>query len=141
MDDLVRWLGEQLDEDEQIAQGAPLGPWSMDGAGSVVGADGSRVVPSVGGALNGRVTRWPEGPAAAHILGHDPVWALCEIEVKRRVLRDLEQAEVSLAAAEPNTPPHDLMTGAVNTLRRVVRLHASAYAARPGYLTKWAPVE
>ena len=49
MDDLVQWLRAQLDEDERIAQGAPVGPWSMDGSGSVVGADGSRVVPSVGG--------------------------------------------------------------------------------------------
>ncbi|MFF3511556.1 DUF6221 family protein [Streptomyces sp. NPDC002573] len=86
MDELVRWLDEQLAEDERIAQAAPLGPWSMDGAGSIVDADGERVVPSVGGTLNGRVSRWPEGPAAAQILGHDPARVLREIDAKRRIL-------------------------------------------------------
>lgn len=27
MDDLVRWLGAQLDEDERIARAATPGPW------------------------------------------------------------------------------------------------------------------
>ncbi|WP_069744762.1 DUF6221 family protein, partial [Streptomyces sp. EN23] len=86
MDGLVRWLSVQLDEDERIAKAAPPGPWSMDGAGSVADADGGRVIPSVGGALDGRVTRWPEGTVIDHVLGHDPARVLREIEAKRAIV-------------------------------------------------------
>ena len=72
MDDLVRWFGQQLDADMARAQAAPPGPWTTDSAGSIVDAASRRVIPSVGGALDGRVSRWPEGPAAEHILALSP---------------------------------------------------------------------
>ncbi|MGW3025843.1 DUF6221 family protein [Streptomyces sp. NPDC001221] len=134
MDELVRWLDEQLAEDERIAQAAPLGPWSMDGAGSIVDADGERVVPSVGGTLNGRVSRWPEGPAAAQILGHDPARVLREIDAKRRLL----------AIHRPYVPEPDQAClgcagGIMFTSCPVVRLLALPYADRPGYRDDWRP--
>ena len=44
MDDLVHWLGAQLDEDERIARAATEGPWSVDSesyAESINAADGT----------------------------------------------------------------------------------------------------
>jgi hypothetical protein len=139
MEDMAEWLHACLNEDADRAEAAPSAPWSVNGAGSIVAADGGRVIPSVGGALNGRPTRWPEEPVVDHILGSDPGRALREIKAKRQILRDLEQAELTLAAAAPGTPPHDLMTGAVNMLRRVVRLAAEVYEDRPGYQEAWRP--
>lgn len=139
MDELVRWLGEQLDEDARIAKAAPRGPWATDGAGSIVDADGGRVIPSVGGAQDGRATRWPEGPVVEAVTMWHPERVLREIDAKRKILRDLEQAEFTLSTAGPGTPPHDLMTGAVNLLRRTVRLHAEVYDERPGYRDEWRP--
>jgi hypothetical protein len=138
-DGFVTWLHTQLDEHERVVKAAPPGPWTVDGSGSIVAADGSRVVLSVGGKLDGRVSRWPEGPAAAHIVACDPVRVLQDIDAKRQLLQGMEQAEFTLRAAGVGTSPHDLMTGAVNSLRRAARLAAAPYSSRPGYREEWRP--
>lgn len=111
----------------------------MDGAGSIVDAAGNRVILSVGGKLDGRVSRWPEDPAAAQVLAHDPIGTLREIDAKRRILRALESAEVSLRNTEPGKEPHELMTGSANSLRAAVRMLAAVYVDRPGYREDWRP--
>lgn len=65
--------------------------------------------------------------------------ALAEIEAKQRLVRDYEDAVRSLAASEPNTPAHDLMTGAVSTLARTLRLLVLPYADHPDYRDEWRP--
>ncbi|MFF4479473.1 DUF6221 family protein [Streptomyces sp. NPDC001520] len=138
MDELVRWLGVQLDEDERIARAVEdrSAPW--DGQWM---ADGNSAVRT----YNGHVLfyRHGSGPLKPGLTDHvaewDPARVLREIDAKRQILRDLEQAELTLSKAEPGTPPHDLMTGAVNLLRRTVRLHAEVYDQRPGYREEWRP--
>ncbi|MFH8792220.1 DUF6221 family protein [Streptomyces sp. NPDC017941] len=78
-------------------------------------------------------------PALVHAAKWDPARVLREIDAKRQILRDLKNAEVTLAAAGSEGTVHDLMTGAANTLRRTVRLLAAPYADRPGYREEWRP--
>jgi hypothetical protein len=130
MDDLVVWLRTQLDEDEARAMAAPRGPWSVQVSGSIVDADGGRVIPSVGGALDGRAVRWPEGPVVEHVVGHDPARVLREIDAKREVVRLAERA-------------HDyaptFTSGFAAALEGVLRMYAVAYADRPGFREEWRP--
>ncbi|MFF4346838.1 DUF6221 family protein [Streptomyces sp. NPDC001530] len=141
MSDLVEWFGEQLDEDERITREATPGWWTpwrrsmthvlKDLIHSVVTqgqkpGDRAKIV----------TASWSD---AEHIARHNPARVLREIDAERQVLRDLEQAEFTLSKAEPRTAPHDLMTGAVNALRRTVRLLALPYADRPGYREEWRP--
>ncbi|MFF1298120.1 MULTISPECIES: DUF6221 family protein [unclassified Streptomyces] len=150
MEDLVQWLGSQLDEDERIAKAAPSGPWTVDSAGSVVDADGGRVIPSVGGALNGRTSRWPEGPAVDHILRQEPGRALSEIDAKRKLLvlhRPVRRTDFTTSDGSPagtlvvchecdaNSTDADWPDSPCWTLR----LLAVPYADRPGYKEDWRP--
>lgn len=155
MDDLVAFLRARLNEDEQAARSATPGPWTynpgkmwLDGEAfeKFDRSKGLEFV-SYGGpwpfvgcvAVTGLADHPQSMTDAGHIARHDPARVLREVEAKRLILRDLEQAELSLSTAGPGTPPHDLMTGAVNTLRRAVRLLAVPYADHPGYRTKWRP--
>ncbi|GAA4663185.1 DUF6221 family protein [Streptomyces youssoufiensis] len=147
MDDLVRWFGTQLNEDERIANAAS---WTEDAtawhaASSPFDTRGASQRWYVEDSLDEGVVTHVDPKAsddegvARHIAEHDPARSLREVEAKRQVLRDLAQAEITLSTADPGTAPHDLMTGAVNTLRRTVRLLALAHADRPGYREGWRP--
>ncbi len=165
MDELVQWLGEQLDEDERITREADPGPWGV----------GSTTEPDWGPAPEGEPgdvvfidgEAWPKSATvrgthvytpgrmiadmsrgyplsrhesnADHIAAHDPARVLREIDAKRRILRALESAEVSLRNTEPGNELRELMTGSVNSLRAAVRMLASVYADRPGYREEWRP--
>jgi hypothetical protein len=130
--EVAQWLRAQLNEDERIARAVQWDgsgnrlSWELSASATIdVGEDefyaGDRTI-------------------ANHAVEHDPARVLREIDAKRQVLRDLEDAEASLKAAGPGTPPHDLMTGATNTLRRMVRVLAEPYAPyRPGYKEEWRP--
>jgi len=134
MDELVRWLGEQLDADAARAQAAPPGPWVLADNGSIVAADGSRVVSSVGGALEGQVSRWPEGPTVDHVLGQDPARVLAEIDAKRRIL-----AIHRRYVPESGQACLGCSGGIEWEACPVVRLLALPYASRPGFRESWRP--
>ena len=129
MDDIARWLGQQLDEDERIAQAAPRGPWSAEVSGSIVAGDGGRMVPSVGGAQDGQPIRWREVPAVEHILAHDPARVLREIDAKRRTLIRCQEALLS---------PSPML---VHFAKQTVREMAIGYSYRPGYAEALAVFE
>ncbi|MFI9344912.1 DUF6221 family protein [Streptomyces sp. NPDC052773] len=144
MDELVQWLRAQLGEDERIALAAPSGPWAADASGSIAAADGGRVVPSVGGALDGRAIRWPEGPVVGHLVAHDPARVLREIDAKRQVLGEHLPRKPK---GRPNMERHclscttaqawDDTAGESNCL--TLRLLALPYADRSGYREEWRP--
>jgi hypothetical protein len=117
VDDLVRWYGAQLDEDERIARGASA-EW-RELSGNWVVADG-----------NHRVAMVLVAEERAHIVRHDPARVLREIEAKRDLLRLAERA-------------HDyhetFMNGFASALEGTLRLFALAYAGRPGYREEWRP--
>lgn len=64
---------------------------------------------------------------------------LAEAQAGKQILRDLEQAEFTLSKAGKGTTPHDLMTGAVNMLRRTIRLLSVPHAGHPDYRKEWRP--
>jgi len=63
---------------------------------------------------------------------------LADLDAKLAVVAIYEDAERSLAAAAPGTPPHDLMTGAANTMRHALRHLAVPFAKHPDYDQRWA---
>lgn len=124
MNDLIQWFSAQLDEDERILKTAPRGPWSMNDSGSIVDADGGRVITSVGGALDGRISRWPEPPVVDHVLAHDPARVQHEIDAKRQIVDRYAWLHEH---------------GDTGNTAWVLRLLALPYADRPGYREDWRP--
>lgn len=144
MDDLVRWLGEQLDEDERIAWAATRGPWCAlhpDGAhGWTVG-----IVPHDPAVGIAHLPSRAEAAAdAEHIVEHDPARVLREIDAKRRMVDEVLAYEAKIdgewgcchgadeiAAGQcPEIQPTSITA---------LRLLALPYADRPSYREEWAP--
>jgi hypothetical protein len=124
VDDLVVWLRAQLDADAARAEAAPCGPWSVDVSGSIVDADGGRVIPSVGGARDGHPVRWPEGPVVEHVVGHDPARVLREIDALRQIVDRYAWLREH---------------GDTGGIGWVLQVLALPYNDRPGYLDSWRP--
>ncbi|MFI8301540.1 DUF6221 family protein [Streptomyces nigra] len=127
MDDLVRWLGEQLDEDERIARAAgndrvaPT-PWRGESWDDAV-LDGDGLVDANGDGIalvKGERVR-------AHILQHDPARVLREIDAKRRTLVRCEEA---MLTASPML---------VHFAKQTAWEMAQPCADRPGYKESWRP--
>lgn len=148
MDELVRWLGEQLDQDERIAQAATLGPWVQSGIGEYgwtvdFGRPGAGV----------ETEDSEQGLADADfIAAHNPARVLRELGAKRQTLAlytgALEEREALRARmrkvidSDPNEfrRLHAQESDLIETARRlapVVRLLALPYADRPGYRKEW----
>jgi len=130
MDELVRWLGEQLDEDERIARAThPVFlAWEYDHS--------VREVRDLG---NGNELVHGIGPHyGEHIAEHDPARVLREIDAKRRMIEAFERTSYG-----ENTAPHEDMrnvSGAkVDSWRFALRLLALSYIDRPGYREEWRP--
>ena len=146
VEDLVRWLRAQLDEDEQAAHAATDGPWTpwrnstMRGLGDLL-----HVVLTPGqkpGAKAVIVTAsWLD---AEHIARHDPARVLREIDAKRQLL--------ALHVPTPHEDEGDPWPGCSTCSWRdemddlrvrypcpTVRLLALPYTGRPGYLDAWRP--
>ncbi|XVV39214.1 DUF6221 family protein [Streptomyces sp. CA-100214] len=132
MDDLVRWLTDQLQDDERIAKAAmefsartetgadgrwlqPQGRWIHKqgeyGATAVVDESGCIIVPADHGkGVNARI----------HIAEHDPMRVLEEVTAKTKL--------VAWALKQPD-----------DARRKVLRLVAETYRHRPGYREEWRP--
>jgi hypothetical protein len=124
MDELVRWFGEQLDEDERIARGADSSVWPSREVQIELDDPvhhawrGTQLSPTM----------------AKHIVRHGPVRVLREIEADRELLR--QYAEVAANDVDDVEYAH----GWANALGLAVRLRATAYRDRPGYRAEeWAP--
>lgn len=150
MDDLVRWLGEQLDEDERRLRAAANEAcgegWQYDGRyvralpeGDMV-AVGSQDLMEVG--------------VGEHIAAHDPARVLREIDAKRQAARLYTEAVEGRAAVRAkmcalmdddcgeferlHRQESELIEAEVR-LRFVVLWLAHPYADRPGYREEWRP--
>lgn len=145
MDELVKWLGQQLDEDERIARAASPGPWHVNAeSDEVLAVDGITV--AEGFALSGRQLR----ATTEHIAVHDPARVLREVDAKRRVLTRHCAAPVppgnEWAEEYPYCAAH-AYKGPDGTAVYPVELEkcpelrdlAAPYADRPGYRKGWAP--
>lgn len=133
MDDLVRWLRAQLDEDEQVARAA-------DGELSAVFT---------------RIGSFDPEMAAdeRHIMTHQPARVLREIDAKRQVIKaytvsaermeELAEERERLKVRGYDTLMTEMdLTTAVHqrdALGGVLQLLALPYADRPGYRDEWRP--
>ncbi|MGQ5576738.1 DUF6221 family protein [Streptomyces sp. ECR3.8] len=137
MDELVRWLGVQLDEDERISRAATPGPWRDEGGYVTdVGPDGlPRVQVTDHGTQDGEPEEDdPQGRAdSAHIARHDPARVLREIDAKRQLLARYEELR---AASKEQGLIGDVTEEYQDFL---LRLLALPYADRPGYKESWRP--
>ncbi|MBD9700678.1 hypothetical protein IHE56_00940 [Streptomyces sp. ID01-12c] len=122
MEDLVRWLNTQLDEDERIARAATPGPWEQGGIG-----DYGWTVSFSRRNAGVETEDGEQGHADAEFIAeHDPARVLREIDSKRRVLGAIEHLLVQV------DDPFADVDG-------VLRLLAVPYADRPGYREEWRP--
>ncbi|HEY9449871.1 MAG TPA: DUF6221 family protein [Gemmatimonadaceae bacterium] len=127
MDELIRWYGAILDEEERIAQAARghgEGRWRHETAypnGYVYDGGLQPVVYDESA---------PSPEEAEHIARHDPARVLRDIEARRELLRVAERAH----------DYHQTFTnGFASALEGTLRLFALAYADHPGYRSEWAP--
>lgn len=141
MDDLVRWLGEQLDEDEAKARAAGGEAWQWEhGYGDMCNdrtcpygelATDEAVIMQV----HGFDVQQDDRQVADHIARHDPARVLREIDAKRKIIA----AYAQVAANDVNEVEY--AHGYANALGDAVRLLALPYADRPDYRAEWAPTE
>ncbi|MFJ1650088.1 DUF6221 family protein [Streptomyces sp. NPDC088337] len=120
MDDLTQWLSAQLDEDERAARAATL----------TEGMTGSLV-----DFLKHEAMQVDVAPSEAHYARHTPVRVLREIDAKRQIVREWEDAK---RAAESD-PSDASARVALLAFGITLRLHAAVYDARPGYREEWRP--
>ncbi|WP_449342267.1 DUF6221 family protein [Streptomyces aurantiogriseus] len=142
----MRWLGEQLDEDERIARTATQGPWSVDSgeyAEAIYAADRTTAVVA-GGRWGGEASVFESTEDALHIAAHDPVRVLREIDAKRQLLTTYEAAKRNSELPHPEFvqgvyPPAVFVSGYASALEYALRLLVLVYGDRPGYREEWRP--
>ena len=121
--DLVAWLRQQLDDDEEVASdaaglSASRSRWMRDAISCVVDATDNGLI------VYGEGTPTPE--QAEHIARHDPARVLAEVDAKRRILDAYKQTEFGDLARH-------------SALEEALALLALPYAGRPGYREEWRP--
>jgi hypothetical protein len=141
VEDLVRWLNTQLDEDERIARAATPGPWRQHDTHLGQYGHTATVLSGEGNDTELRAwlptmshESWDEARNvwndAVHIAEWDPARVLREIDAKREAIRLAERA-------------HDyhetFMNGFASAMEGALRLFGLAYADRPGYRMEWRP--
>jgi hypothetical protein len=131
VEDLARWLGEQLDEDKRIARAA------CEGAEGWWHHLGDKHGGSVAGDHEGYHVAFDEGyptlEQATHIAAWDPARVLREIDAKRAIVDDL--AEFIRWGARKGLDYQDGVDACERTLKRL----ALPYADRRGYQEAWRP--
>ena len=163
MDDLVRWLGEQLEEDERIARSAGGMAWLEWADGGWVETAHVSKTEWKGPGDDGRhVASVRVAEDRAHIVRHDPARVLREIDAKRQLL-GASNADCPPPCRQDHTFSGSCMLrwmGPVNeadggpwvraedghqvpappvVTEWVLRLLALPYADRPGYRDEWRP--
>ncbi|CAM5718479.1 DUF6221 family protein [Streptomyces fumanus] len=166
MDELVRWLGEQLDLEEQQAfaagstlRGEMVLRWRA--AGSGVEVDGRRKPVNEPLVVTNRYMEDMPGyeverARALHIAGHDPNRVMGEVDAKRKLV-DLHAAvpdhgrfsgsddceTFTCDGDHPDSPVcRSCRTYAGDPMSApcpTLRLLALPYADRPGYREEWRP--
>jgi hypothetical protein len=127
-DPLVEWLRAVLEEAERAALACSHRAWTRDG-GSIYGDHETDPI-----------VDWVYDDGAwEHIARHDPASVLADIAAKRAIL---EFADRVLAARDEHDATGALFSVPIARarIRDVLRLLASAYRDRPGFLPEWEPV-
>lgn len=130
MDELVRWLGEQLDEDERIAREAGGAAWEELPVSGWVHTSALPDTEWQPPGYDHHVASAPLPADRAHIVAHAPARVLREIDAKRDLLR---------FAKGIHDHHETFTTGVAARLEKTLRLYGLAYADRPGYQESWRP--
>jgi hypothetical protein len=146
VEDLVQWLGEQLDADEKDAE-AWRGIFPSPGVDDD-GAVWLHVRP--GG--NAVIVRYRDPAAGYDDMAKLRSWAgteggwtqervLREIDAKRRILAECAHWHDKLAkeVVDPSPVPFPALGEVLDAVTPVLRALALPYADRPGYREEWRP--
>lgn len=133
VDELVRWLGEQFDDDERLMRA---------GMDTPVRACGHTIEDRI--VFNSEEHGVPDAIVDCYLRFGDPARVLPEIDSKRRqvawcveVIGDRDLSRYDEVGSLKDDRDALAVTLAVETLR----LLAEPYNARPGYRAGWAPSE
>ncbi|OQQ32280.1 hypothetical protein A6411_10770 [Prescottella equi] len=142
MSDIVEFLRARLDEDEAVARAAspqddPV--WWVD----FTGVDDRPNIQTRVDDLFGPWRTVAYGVAetdAYHIARHDPARVLREVEAKRAILAQEEEARAHYDHIKSSAtyPGVEISMGHVVALATVIRHLASAYADHPDFQQEWA---
>jgi hypothetical protein len=150
MTSLADWLLERIAEDEAIANAAETKSWYTDRdkpgwEDSEYMRDSADVVSRDGGDSvdvefrDGDMRIYDEGGhswrEADHIARHDPARVLAECDAKRRIVDDLELAEIS--ESSPARHYEKAAPYVTDRLRRVLMHLALPYADHPDFREEW----
>ncbi|HEX5541969.1 MAG TPA: DUF6221 family protein [Micromonospora sp.] len=130
MDELVRWLGQQLDEEAEAAQRAFSGQADPENGWGVYRPEWQQhttITPHVG------VIH--EAVQADHVVRWNPARVLREIDAKRRIIAEHRQAQPRWCVACDVPGDYQGREFGCTTLR----LLALPYSDRPGYRPEWRP--
>ncbi|MEU9921895.1 DUF6221 family protein [Streptomyces griseoluteus] len=138
MDELVQWLGVQLDRDRQIAVDAKRvvgDDWVISGEeyGFIL-SDGDPVAYFEGTGGGTAMSR----AAAVHAAEHDPARVLREIDAKRKLLDRWSELQRRIEAETDEAKRGDLALTRHGLDMFVYQL-GTVYAGRPGYRDDWRP--
>lgn len=138
IDDVVQFLRDRYDEEEQVACAAGGAPWDATVPNMVHASATAQREPSVL-RTSGYIASTDREEYQRHIARHSPARVLVDLEGKRGVLRQYEavteQVKNPVSAdnrAHARTEQH--------ALEDVLRLLAVAYADHPDYRETWRPV-
>jgi hypothetical protein len=135
MDDLVRWLGKQLDEDERVARRAGDTFRQIGETGVIVATEGDRAEECASANWAG---------IAEHIVRHDPARVLREVDAKRQLIRELLEYEAQFDSDRGCGHDADYFASGLHNGHMPkdilgLRLIASGYSHRPGFREEWRP--
>ena len=142
MDELVAWLGVQLDEDERTARAATwhddAGTWTAHQSEYDSPRRSERRWFIIDSMDDGVITdvdpeaSQPDG-VARHVAEHDPARVLREISAKRQALAHYARV---CQLTKDGDEAYLLAEGAV---AKQIQIMATAYDHRPGYKESWRP--
>lgn len=127
--DLVEFLTARLDEDEQAAMRVKSNWRQIGETGVVVASDDGYAEECANGNWTG---------IAEHIVRHDPVRVLAEVDAKRRIIALCEPPLVDVTGPDDTERQYIPGEGEPWGLP-VLRLMALPYAGHPDYDEAWRP--
>jgi len=133
VDDLVQWLGQQLDEDERTARAAGGASWEelpVSGWVHTAPLPTSEWQPP---GYDHHVASAPLVEDRAHIVAHDPARVLREIAARRQALAHYARV------CELTKDGDEAYLLAEGVVAKQLQIMATAYDHRPGYRDEWRP--
>lgn len=124
---IIDFLNARLNEDEASAKAAGSAPWVADLPRSVNVDPKATAANKHAFQRQGHIASVENPGAQAHIARHHPARALREIEAKRKLVHECQEAH-QYYTQHPMAP-----AGEITGLHTAIKLAASVYADHPDY--------